>query len=174
MQATESDFIDQVSRKYEDLSPKLKLAARYVMDHQVDVASYSLRQIAEKSGLSPPTFSRLARAVGFEEYEALRQRCRTDIQKRQVSLAERASLIHDYGDSLSDATRGSFAAKHARVAVNNIQQVIEAVDPDKLADAADRLSTAREVVLIGGQSSRTVLDYLRHIASLATSKNPPH
>ncbi len=85
---------DHLARHFVDLSPQLRLAARYVSDHPEDVAMQSLRQIARKSELSPPTYSRLARAIGFNNYENLRNNCRKELRQKQLSLADRAALFH--------------------------------------------------------------------------------
>ncbi len=170
MSYPETGILDQVSRNFADLSPQLQLAARFVMDNPQEVATHSLRHIAKQSGLSPPTFSRLARAIGFEEYEMLRDGCRNQLKQRQVSLAQRANLLQSSGDELSATTRGSFAAKHARVAVGNIQALIDSIDTEQLADATDLLADADRVVLLGAQSSLALANYMKHIAAMASPR----
>jgi len=170
MSYPETGIIDQVSRNFSDLSPQLQLAARFVMNNPQEVATHSLRHIAKQSGLSPPTFSRLARAIGFEEYEMLRDGCRDQLKQKQVSLAQRANLLQNSGDELSDESRGSFAAKHARVVVGNIQGLIDSIDTEQLADATDLLVQADRVLLLGAQSSLALANYMKHIAAMASPK----
>ena len=166
----ETGIVDQVSRNFSDLSPQLQLAARFVMNNPQEVATHSLRHIAKQSGLSPPTFSRLARAIGFEEYEMLRDGCRNQLKQKQVSLAQRANLLQNSGDELSDESRGSFAAKHARVVVGNIQGLIDSIDTEQLADTTDLLVQADRVLLLGAQSSLALANYMKHIAAMASPK----
>ncbi|KAJ8137199.1 hypothetical protein OY671_009588, partial [Metschnikowia pulcherrima] len=54
------------------LPPKLASAARYVADHPFDAASMPMRASARQTGEPPTTFTRLARASGFQGWEALR------------------------------------------------------------------------------------------------------
>jgi DNA-binding MurR/RpiR family transcriptional regulator len=54
------------------LPPKLASAARYVADHPFDAASMPMRALARQTGEPPTTFTRLARALGFQGWEALR------------------------------------------------------------------------------------------------------
>ncbi|MGI9352108.1 MAG: MurR/RpiR family transcriptional regulator [Rhizobiaceae bacterium] len=158
---------DTLGRNFSELSPKLKVAARYVIDNPQDVATRSLRQVAKRSGLTPPTFSRLARAVGFAEYECLRDVCRQEMKLSSLSLAQRAVVMQQDNPATGTHSRGSFAEVHALSAVENINRLVQGLDLEKLADVADRLSSAGKVRLIGALSSKAILEYLLHMANLA-------
>ncbi len=160
---------EHLARHFSELSPQLQRAARYVSDHPEDVAMRSLRQVAHKSGLSPPTYSRLARAIGFDQYEELRDSCRNEMRQTQLSLADRAALLNDSNDNGLRKGRGSFATKHALTAVSGIQELLTDLDTDLLADAADHLAQADRVFLIGSMSSRTMIEYLAYMAHMATT-----
>ncbi len=84
---------DRISDSYSDLSAKLKEAADYVVAHQVDVAARSLRSVSAASGVSPATLSRLARTLGFETYEEMREMCRNAVGGRAMSFSERAERL---------------------------------------------------------------------------------
>lgn len=160
---------DQIARHFDDLSPQLQLAARYVSKNPAEVAMRSLRQIAGRSGLSPPTYSRLARAIGFDRYEDLRDRCRKDIHRERLSLTERAMLLQKSDEGKHGAVRGSFAAIHARSAASGIQALLNGLDVEQLADVADQLVTAEKVFLVGSMTSRTMVEYLAYMANMVTA-----
>ncbi len=160
---------DHLARHFVDLSPQLRLAARYVSDHPEDVAMQSLRQIARKSELPPPTYSRLARAIGFNNYEDLRNNCRKELRQKQLSLADRAALLQKSDRKDSAEGRGSFAAIHAHAAVSGIQNLLDDLDISQLAEAATLLSGAENVMLIGSLSSRTMVEYLAYMAEMVTT-----
>ena len=160
---------DQIARHFAGLSPQLRRAARYVSDHPEDVATHSLRQVASKSGLTPPTYSRLARAIGFDQYEGLRDRCRNELRQTRLSLADRATLLQKPAKNNPKVGRGSFAAIHARSAVSGIQRLLDDLDTGQLAKAADHLATAENVFLIGSMSGRTMVEYLAYMANMVTA-----
>ncbi|MEM9330838.1 MAG: MurR/RpiR family transcriptional regulator [Pseudomonadota bacterium] len=166
MEPTSGHLQGAISKNFLQLSPQLQQAARYVLENPEDVATYSLRQIAHRSGLAPPTFSRLARAVGFHEYEALRDVCRTELKRNSMTLAQRAHKLQE-GSKLNRGARGTFAAQHVASSLENISELYRKLDPEQLADVADTLATAERVVLLGALSSRAVLEYLHHMVSLA-------
>ncbi len=160
---------DHLARHFSELSPQLQRAARYVSDHPEDVAMRSLRQVARKSGLTPPTYSRLARAIGFGQYEELRDSCRNEIQQMRLSLADRAALLQKTNNENPEKDRGSFAANHARSAVSGIQNLIDGLDSSQLADTADHLAQADNVFLIGSMSNRTMIEYLAYMAHMVAA-----
>ena len=159
---------DHLARHFGELSPQLQRAARYVSNNPEDVATRSLRKIASSSGLTPPTYSRLARAIGFEHYEDLRNSCRDEIRQRRLSLADRAALLQESGNNNTKNTRGSFATIQAKAAVSGIQTLLDELDTSQLADAADHLAKASRVYLIGTMSCQTMVEYIAYVAQMAT------
>ncbi len=158
----------QISKHFVDLSPQLKVAAKYVLDNSQNVAMRSLRHIANESKLAPPTFSRLARAIGYKDYEAMRDSCRDDVQETHLSLADRAALLQKTDKMNPKEGQGSFAAIHAQAAVNGIQNLLDGLDLNQLAETAKLLSESKNVKLIGFLSSRTMIEYLHYMAQMLT------
>ena len=56
-----------------DLAPKLKSAAKVILDNPNLVATNSMRALAKKSGVTPPTMIRLANTLGFENYDSFKK-----------------------------------------------------------------------------------------------------
>jgi DNA-binding MurR/RpiR family transcriptional regulator len=52
-----------VAEHFNRLSPQLRKAARYLLDHRDDVALLSMRELAQAAGLPSVTFVRLSRAL---------------------------------------------------------------------------------------------------------------
>ena len=84
---------ERISRTYADLSDKLQVTATYVTDNPVDIATRSLRSLAATSGVSPATFSRLARALGYQDYEEMREDARAAMNQKMASFSERAHAL---------------------------------------------------------------------------------
>lgn len=158
----------QISKYFIDLSPQLKVAAQYVLDNPQNVAMRSLRHIANESDLAPPTFSRLARAIGYEDYEAMRDSCRTEVEETHLSLADRAALLQKTDNMNPKEGHGSFAAIHAQSSVKSIQKLLDGLDLNQLAEAAKLLVESERVRLIGFLSSRTMIEYLHYMAQMLT------
>ena len=84
---SDPSFSDRVAAGYAGLSPQLRRAADFVAANGQEVATRSLRQVSVAAGVTPPTLSRLARALGFDSYEALRELAEgTGIAPDQVEI----------------------------------------------------------------------------------------
>jgi len=66
------EIIDHLSREYPHLSPQLQRAALVILGNPGDVAINSMRALAARAKVSPPTMLRLAQRLGFQNYEAFR------------------------------------------------------------------------------------------------------
>ena len=89
------ETLDQLSSAVPNLSPQLRRAAYAVLAQPNQVAVMSMRALAQKAGVAPPTMLRLARAVGFLNYEAFR-----DVFKQSVATphyGERATWLREIG-----------------------------------------------------------------------------
>ena len=153
------------AERLQTLSPQLRRAARFILENSGDVATRSQRHVAELSQLPAPTFTWLARAVGLQNYEQLRELCREDVLRNETILADWAkSLISKVNENAKEL---SLIGRHAKTAIHNLQQFAEQTDLKKLTVAARLLADARRVVLIGEMSSRGLMDYTSYIANMS-------
>ena len=150
---------DRISANYADLSTKLRTAADYIAANPVDVATRSLRSVAQTSGVSPATFSRLARVLGFEGYEALREAGRAAVGQRLVPFADRAEALRR-----GDQSSAHFLHRQAGACVQNIDLLEQSISTDQLSEAVDALHGAERVLLIGALGSAGIVDYFAYQA----------
>ncbi|WP_310621294.1 MurR/RpiR family transcriptional regulator [Flexibacterium corallicola] len=142
-----------ITPHYEGLSAKLKLAADFVLENPIDVAARSLRAISLDAKLPPSTFSRLARALKFESYEAMREVCRSELPKSFAS-----SLTKESFPSASNSFTNSCAAHAA-----TLEALATNTPPQALEQAAGALSAARNIVVVGALSSAGLAAYLGYL-----------
>ncbi|GAA1745320.1 hypothetical protein [Kocuria aegyptia] len=67
----------RIHAHYAGLSPQERRAADLILDHLDDLALYSSAELAQMSGVSRATLSRLYRHLGFESFTDLRETART-------------------------------------------------------------------------------------------------
>ena len=153
--------------RLDGLSPKLRIAAEFVMAHPDEVATRTLRQVAKAANLTPPTLSRLARALDCETYEDLREICRGELKRRNRVLADKAQALLQLSSEDGPADKSGVFYVQARSAMENVQELMESVELDKLRAAADALARARRVVLFGTSSGLALVNYFRCMAGMA-------
>lgn len=158
------DLAERISTQIDTLSPKLQMAGRFVLEHPEEVATRSLRHVARQVGMSAPTFSRLANALGFDGYDALRDLCRSHLKRQEHQFAAKARALQSNA-TLEDAGSG-FIVQQAKASIMNINHLLASIDLGQIEQAAGRLGAARKVILVGSMSSRPFIDYLAYMASM--------
>ncbi len=158
---------DWIAARSDALSPQLRRAAIYVAEHPEEVATRSLRYLAGVTELTPPTFSRLASALGFANYEELRNVCRDQIKRQRLIFAEKARALQDDDGPGARPDQGIFVVRQGSAAIDNINALLNGIDPEQLEFVADSLASARKVLLVGMMSSRPFVDYIAYMASMA-------
>ncbi|RMF39386.1 MAG: MurR/RpiR family transcriptional regulator [Alphaproteobacteria bacterium] len=155
---------DRIARRYSDLSARLREAADFVAGNPVEVATRSLRSLSSASGVSPATFSRLARALGFSSYEELRELSRSAVGERVLTFSEKASRLR------ADArARMTMIERQAAACIGNIADLEKNMDRERLREAVDRLGRARNVVLFGAFGSTGIVEYMAYLANYFTA-----
>jgi len=154
---------ERISARYGSLSDKLRAAADYVVGSPIEVATRSLRSVAASSGLAPSTFSRLARALGFDSYEELRELSRDAIGRRAVTFSDKARRLRAR-DAASDQALSDVLNQQAAAGIQNIEDMANAIPPEKLREVTKTLAQARHVTLLGSLASRGVVDYMYYLA----------
>jgi len=152
---------DRISLRYDTLSAGLRAAADYVIANPIDIATRSLRSVAATSGLSPPTFSRLARALDFGAYEDMRELCRAAVGRDPVSFADKAAALQEQS---ADETM-PFLYRKSAAAVANIEALANSIDPGRLADTVETIHRSRRTIVVGALSSMGIADYLGYMAT---------
>ncbi|MBY6153355.1 MurR/RpiR family transcriptional regulator [Vannielia litorea] len=155
-------FEARLTDRYSDLSGALRAAADHLARNPVELATRTLRSIARESGISPAAFSRLARALGYDDIEALREEMRGRIEQRANGFAGRAERLHN---DPKNREAGGFLEAHFAACQGNLRSFIDTVDRTELERAVERLGAARKVLLLGSLGSTGVVEYLSYMAN---------
>jgi len=160
-------FETTLAREYASLSARLREAADYVAENPVEIATRSLRSVASRSGLPPATFSRLARALGFGCYEELRELSRAAVGR---SLSSFSHKVEQLQAEERRNTLPPLLLRQSEACIENIVNMSQSLDRDKLEQAVDRLHKARNVVLVGALGSAGVVEYMAYMANFFSTK----
>lgn len=150
---------DRIIERYTDMSAKLRTAADFIASNPIDLATRSLRSVAQSSGVSPATFSRLARVLGYGDYEEMREAGRATVGQRLVPFSERAQALQR-----GDQSAAHFMHMQAASCIQNITHMRQNFPADKLQTAVDALHDAKKVLLIGVLGSAGIVDYFAYQA----------
>jgi len=144
------------------LTPKLKSAAKVILDNPNLVATTSMRALASRAGVTPPTMIRLATTLGFENYESFRRVFQTSVNKQ--NFEDRANWLQ-----LTSATDGIASIVHeiAESSLGNIKQFFQELDLDAVSEAADIILAAPNVYVIAAGGVHWIASYLYYVGKMA-------
>jgi len=152
---------DRINGAFAGLSGQQQVAAKYVVENPLEVATRSLRSVASISGVSPATFSRLARTLGYDDYEQMREDGRELVERKISPFSERA---HALRVAASDQGLAAILQHQAAACVSNIEDLQRSIDVSRLDAAVQCLHDARTVLLVGAMGSAGVMDYFGYMA----------
>lgn len=140
-----NDVTHRLAELGPSLSPQLKQAAGYVLDHTGDVAFQSVRSSASAAGVTASTLVRLAQKLGFTSYEPFRQVFQAALQAGTNELAGRASRLKQRTLTRPD----SVFSEIGDTAFANIGHLFTEDNQARVEAAAQRLLAARRIAVIG-------------------------
>jgi len=140
---------ERLHRALPTLPPQLRAAGEHLATHPFDAATRSMRALAAEAGASPATFTRLAQALGFAGWDALREAAIAE-QRRPAPYSSRATSGVPHG----------LAALRAADAAN--LDTLAAVPPAALDAAARALHRAARIHVAGFRSCRAVAVLLHY------------
>ncbi|EAQ13169.1 RpiR family transcriptional regulator [Maritimibacter alkaliphilus HTCC2654] len=150
-----------MASNYDALSARLREAGDYIAANPLDTATRSLRAVADHSGLAPATFTRLSKALGYENFEELREGMRRRLERRQASFAARADALQ----GASDGGSADLIRRTREASLTNIDRLTDEIDTAKFDTIADHLHAARRVVLLGGLGSTAIAEYAAYMGN---------
>lgn len=150
---------ERVAERYSGLSGQLRKAADYVLSHPLDIASRPLRAISSESDVSPATYSRLSRALGFDNFEQMKDVSRRSVGRRVMLPSEKAERLRT-----ANASMQSMLVRQSEACIGNIETFRDRTDNSKLEQAAALMLNAKRVVLVGALASTGITEYMAYIA----------
>lgn len=165
-----TELSERVATQFEDLSPQLQKAARFMLDHPDDVALRSMRQLATQANIPAATFVRLARALGYGEYQNLRLlfqgRMREQSSNTSYIAKARDLQLRSKSDGPLDLIRDLFDAD-----IRNLEQTFQNNDTDALIRATRLIEKSKRVFVLGQRSCYSIAFFFNYVYRLAHSNS---
>lgn len=145
------------------LSPELLRAARWVEAHPREVALHSMRECARRAGLAPATLTRLAQALGFNGFDAIKNLCQESFAA-QAGYAGRAEVLQASARHSKDWLALLNETQHANTAsIGGLNQ------RGQLEAAADAMLKACRIYFLGLRASHGLALHLHYTYGLLAS-----
>ncbi|MDH6437784.1 DNA-binding MurR/RpiR family transcriptional regulator [Streptomyces sp. SAI-144] len=136
------------------LSPGQRRIAQYLIEHITEAAFLSITDLAERVGVSQPSVTRFAAAVGFSGYPALREKLQS------IALSTLAG-----GPVADDESRGNELQAAVDAEIENLENLRrDFADPDQMIELGRKLSESTPLTLLGLRISASLAEYFAYAA----------
>ncbi len=143
---SQEEVAELLLAEFDQLPAQLQLCARYLIDHPHEVGLQSMRTLAASAEVHPNSFVRLARHLGFDGYDALRERFRDFVRAGIGSSPDRVNWLREL-----DRKGGSAAVfgSMAEACLDNVEKMFAQQSVKELERAVDWMIDARRVYVLG-------------------------
>lgn len=166
-QRTLDSTLKVIADVYPTLTPQLKKAADYVLEHAVDIALLPIRKSSDAAGVTPSTMTRLAKVLGFERYNTFKDVFKQAVQtKVPVNYGHRAQRLQEStGISSSNQIFQEFAESTFR----NLEHLFTGETLEKLQHAARRIVECNQVYVLGFRDAFACAHHFAYVGRIAFS-----
>ncbi|PVE20623.1 MurR/RpiR family transcriptional regulator [Microvirga sp. KLBC 81] len=155
-----------IKDRYDRLPRQMKVAARWLVDHPTEVALLSMREQARRARVPPTTLSRLAKRLGFDGFEKLKEVFADSVRGGPESFVGREEELLARRENEGD---GVLIGNTVKVLHGHLSQFAQPSTIAVLSAAADLMVEARRIFCIGVRSSFPVAYLMHYVGSLLGS-----
>jgi DNA-binding MurR/RpiR family transcriptional regulator len=142
--------IQQLLDGFDALPKQLQITARFIIDHPHEVGVQTMRRLASEAGVHPNSFVRLARHLGFDGYDALRERFRDFVRGGVGSHQERARWLQALA---REGGASAVAGQMAEALIGNTEQLFHSSQVMEMEQTALAMTNSSRVFIVGMGSS---------------------
>ncbi|MFH9060721.1 MurR/RpiR family transcriptional regulator [Streptomyces coeruleorubidus] len=135
------------------LSPGQRRIAQYLIENITEAAFLSITDLADRVGVSQPSVTRFASAVGFSGYPALREKLQA------IALGTLA------GGGPADENRGNELQAAVDAEIENLENLRrDLADPNLVIDIGRKLASSTPLTVLGLRISVSLAEYFAYAA----------
>lgn len=157
------EFRQEIIRKHETLSKRLKQVSRYILDHPNDVAIETLAVIAERCGGQASTIVRFAKAFDFDSASQMQRLFRNELLNNSHNLDYNERIRRSYAKKPLDINHPIHLLEEFtesnKQSLKNLKATIRQAD---LQNAIKMITEANTIYIIGFRRSFPVATYLTY------------
>ena len=147
----------------ENLPAELRKAGTWVLEHQVEAATMSLRGIARAAGVHPNSVTRLTRELGYDSFQAFREPLRQGFAATTNFPDQAAWLQSLHGKSARDRLFADMAAD----SLKNIETLFQGMNIVDLEAAAQLITQAASTYVLGVGMAHSLADNFAYMVGMA-------
>ncbi|MDC7125480.1 MAG: MurR/RpiR family transcriptional regulator [Spirochaetales bacterium] len=159
MSKKESTFFNRLDKVYTSLTPKKKKIADYLKENYKDAVFFSLAEAAKNIEVSDASLIRFAQTLEYEGFSAMQE----DLQ-RYVS-ASMKTTVERFSDFEKSSSEDDDLEKLLTLNHKILTELRQLVSVDEVTKFAESLSTYKNILIVGWESTGGLAEYLYYYLS---------
>ena len=158
---------NEIAQRYDDLSPRLKQVASYVLDNPNDIAIETLSVIAGRCKVQPSTIVRFAKVFGYRGASEMQRLFRDEILSAapSPSYSERVRQFQERSNAVDWLSPHNVMHDFTESNIIALEHLREAIKKEDLDRSIELMHRAHTVYLAGVRRAFPVAAYLAYSLS---------
>lgn len=164
--ANYEQIVDEITKRYAQLSVRHQQAARYVTQNPNTVALESINAVAAKCGLHPSVLVRFAQVFGYSGFKQMQSVFQTRLATAAPGYNERITALEN--DLRKNEQKGSLGFLQSLVIrdIATLQELLSNITEVDLDNTAAYLKDAETIYIAGQLRSEPVAVLLRYLLTM--------
>ncbi|MBB4232867.1 MurR/RpiR family transcriptional regulator [Rhizobium mongolense] len=158
--------ISVIKDSYERFPRQMRVAARWLVDHPIEVALLSMREQARRARVPPATLTRLAKRLGFDGFDELKVVFADNVREQPGSFQDHPEKLRAPREIEGDS---ALICETVNALDGHLKRFAQPPAIAALSAAADLMVEARQTFCIGRRSSFPVAYLMHYVGSLLGS-----
>ncbi|HBV3339678.1 MurR/RpiR family transcriptional regulator (plasmid) [Klebsiella pneumoniae] len=164
--ANYEQVVDEITKRYPQLSVRYQQAARYITQNPNTVALESINAVAAKCGMHPSVLVRFAQAFGYSGFKQMQSVFQTRLATAAPGYNERITALEN--DLRKNEQKGSHGFLQSLVIrdIATLQELLDSVTEVDLDSTAALLKEAETIYIAGQLRSEPIALLLRYLLTM--------
>ncbi|MGL4280274.1 MAG: MurR/RpiR family transcriptional regulator [Albidovulum sp.] len=160
------DLIRLIHERHDEMSKTYQKIAVYLTQNPNEVAVHSVNAIATRCGIHASSFVRFAQSLGYRGFKELQALFQKRLATAAPGFEARVRALETELKLREDRSEAGFLRDLVVRDIASLQDLLDRIDPEDIATAADMIERAETVFLIGQLRSAPVVELLRYILTM--------
>ena len=163
-------LIQLIHERFDVMSKSHQKISVYLTQNPNEIAVHSVNAIADRCGIHASSFVRFAQALGFSGYKDLQKLFQKRLETAAPGFEARVRALEEDLENRDDPSDFGFLRDLVVKDIASLQALLDDISGQDLSMAADMLSNAGAVYLLGQLRSAPVVDFLRYMLTMIGKK----
>lgn len=163
-------LIQLIHERFDTMSKSHQKISVYLTQNPNEIAVHSVNAIADRCGIHASSFVRFAQALGYSGFKDLQKLFQKRLETAAPGFEARVRALEGDLEDRDDPSDFGFLRGLVVKDIASLQSLLDDVSGQELSTAADLLSTAGSVFLLGQLRSTPVVDFLRYMLTMIGKK----